>query len=199
MIGCGAQKRLTWVCFVLLLSTLVCCQPTELIWAFCHNFSNFNPPGFEDDTQWNDEYSCTPIDYSNSFEPAAPLRLFASPPGSPETQVRGFVMCKVIFPTGDHGWKRLPCYCIFWYSYYLNVVFLLFDMITWNFSEILSFNSEWIFESFAKLLQQLTTSFLFYPPPPPQIVGYLFLFLVDSVPSFLLLSTLVCCQPTELT
>ena len=27
------QKRLAWALFVLLLSTLVCCQPTELIWA----------------------------------------------------------------------------------------------------------------------------------------------------------------------
>ena len=28
------QKRLAWALFVLLLSTLVCCQPKELIWAF---------------------------------------------------------------------------------------------------------------------------------------------------------------------
>ena len=28
------QKRLAWALFVLLLSTLVCCQRTELIWAF---------------------------------------------------------------------------------------------------------------------------------------------------------------------
>ena len=38
------QKRLAWALFVLLLSTLVCCQPTELIWAFLfHKFSNFTP------------------------------------------------------------------------------------------------------------------------------------------------------------
>ena len=28
------QKRLAWALFVLLLSTLVCCQPTELILGF---------------------------------------------------------------------------------------------------------------------------------------------------------------------
>ena len=39
------QKRLAWALFVLLLSTLVCCQPTELIWVFLfHKFSNFTPP-----------------------------------------------------------------------------------------------------------------------------------------------------------
>ena len=39
------QKRLAWALFVLLLSTLVCCQPTELIWVFLfHQFSNCYPP-----------------------------------------------------------------------------------------------------------------------------------------------------------
>ena len=39
------QKRLAWALFVLLFSTLMCCQPTELIWAFLfHKFSNFIPP-----------------------------------------------------------------------------------------------------------------------------------------------------------
>ena len=39
------QKRLAWALFVLLLSTLVCCQPTELIWVFLfHKFHNFTPP-----------------------------------------------------------------------------------------------------------------------------------------------------------
>ena len=39
--GCGA-KRLAWALFVLLLSTLVCRQRTELIWSFLfHKFSNF--------------------------------------------------------------------------------------------------------------------------------------------------------------
>ena len=40
------QKRLAWALFVLLLSTLVCCQPTELIWAFfCFiNFPILPPP-----------------------------------------------------------------------------------------------------------------------------------------------------------
>ena len=36
------QKRLAWALFALLLSTLVCCLPTELI-GF-HKFSNFTPP-----------------------------------------------------------------------------------------------------------------------------------------------------------
>ena len=36
------QKRLAWALFVLLLSTLVCCQPTELILVWF--FSNFTPP-----------------------------------------------------------------------------------------------------------------------------------------------------------
>ena len=39
------QKRLAWALFVLLLSTLVCCQPTELIWAcLFQEFFNFTPP-----------------------------------------------------------------------------------------------------------------------------------------------------------
>ena len=39
------QKRLAWALFVLLLSTLVCCQPTELIWGFLfRKFSYFTPP-----------------------------------------------------------------------------------------------------------------------------------------------------------
>ena len=43
---CGAAKaRLAWALFVLLLSTLLYCQPTDLIWAFWfHQFSNFAPP-----------------------------------------------------------------------------------------------------------------------------------------------------------
>ena len=41
------QKRLAWALFVLLLSTLVCCQPTELILGFifcCINFQFYSPP-----------------------------------------------------------------------------------------------------------------------------------------------------------
>ena len=40
------QKRLAWALFVLFLSTLVCCQLTELMWVFFlfHKFSNFTPP-----------------------------------------------------------------------------------------------------------------------------------------------------------
>ena len=39
------QKRLVWALFVLLISTLMCCQPTELIWGFLfHTFSIFPPP-----------------------------------------------------------------------------------------------------------------------------------------------------------
>ena len=37
--GCSAAEATGQALFVLLLSTLVCCQPTELIWAFC--FINF--------------------------------------------------------------------------------------------------------------------------------------------------------------
>ena len=41
------HKRLAWALFVLLLSTLVCYQPTELIWALLfHKLSNFTPPPF---------------------------------------------------------------------------------------------------------------------------------------------------------
>ena len=43
----GMRKQLAWALFVLLLSTLVCCLPTELIWAFLfHKFSNFTPRFF---------------------------------------------------------------------------------------------------------------------------------------------------------
>ena len=39
------QKRPAWALFVLLFSSLVCCQPTELIWDFLfHTFSNFTLP-----------------------------------------------------------------------------------------------------------------------------------------------------------
>ena len=39
------QKRLAWALFVLLLSTLVCCQSTELIWVILfQKLSNFTPP-----------------------------------------------------------------------------------------------------------------------------------------------------------
>ena len=39
------QKRLAWALFVWLLSTLVFCQPADLIWALLfHKFSNFTPP-----------------------------------------------------------------------------------------------------------------------------------------------------------
>ena len=38
----GVMGWLTWALFVLL-STLVCCQPTELILAFFQKFSNFTP------------------------------------------------------------------------------------------------------------------------------------------------------------
>ena len=39
------QKRLAWALFTLLLSTLVYCQPTELIWAFLfRKLSNFTHP-----------------------------------------------------------------------------------------------------------------------------------------------------------
>ena len=39
------SKYFTWALFVLLLSTLVCYQPTELIWAFLfHKLSHFTPP-----------------------------------------------------------------------------------------------------------------------------------------------------------
>ena len=42
------RKLLAWALFVLLFSTLICCQATELIWAFLfHNFSNFTPPRFK--------------------------------------------------------------------------------------------------------------------------------------------------------
>ena len=37
------QKRLAWALFVLLLLTLVCCQPTKLIWCFI-NFPILPPP-----------------------------------------------------------------------------------------------------------------------------------------------------------
>ena len=38
------QKRLTWALFVLFLSTLMCCQPTDLIWAFLfHKFQFYSP------------------------------------------------------------------------------------------------------------------------------------------------------------
>ena len=39
------QKRQAWALFVLLLSTLVCCQSTELIWAFFVSYIvQFHPP-----------------------------------------------------------------------------------------------------------------------------------------------------------
>ena len=40
------SSPLAWALFVLFLSTLVCCQPIELIWVFFlfHKFSNFTPP-----------------------------------------------------------------------------------------------------------------------------------------------------------
>ena len=43
--GCGAAEATGLALFVLLLSTLVCCQPTELFGLFLFNkFSNFTPP-----------------------------------------------------------------------------------------------------------------------------------------------------------
>ena len=43
--GCGAAEATGWALFVLLLSTLVCCQPTEFILVFSfHKFFNFTPP-----------------------------------------------------------------------------------------------------------------------------------------------------------
>ena len=46
-IRCCRQKRLAWALFVLLFSTLVCCQPTELIWVFLFHiyFPILLPPG----------------------------------------------------------------------------------------------------------------------------------------------------------
>ena len=47
--------RSAWALFVLLLSTLVCCQPTELIWCFFFCFITFPillpppPPGYRND------------------------------------------------------------------------------------------------------------------------------------------------------
>ena len=38
------QKRLAWALFVLLLSTLVCCQPTELILGFLFHKFPYPPP-----------------------------------------------------------------------------------------------------------------------------------------------------------
>ena len=39
------QKRLAWPSFVFFLfSTLACCQPKELIWAFCFIIFHFHPP-----------------------------------------------------------------------------------------------------------------------------------------------------------
>ena len=47
-VGCGAAEAidLAYAFFVLLLSTLLCYQPTELIWAFFlfYLFSTFTPP-----------------------------------------------------------------------------------------------------------------------------------------------------------
>ena len=52
VMGCGAAKA-TGLGFVLLLSTLMCCQPTELIWAyFCHIFSSFTPLRFKPSTSF---------------------------------------------------------------------------------------------------------------------------------------------------
>ena len=45
VIACMFLEATGLCLFVLLLSTLVCYQPTELIWAFLfHTFSNFTPP-----------------------------------------------------------------------------------------------------------------------------------------------------------
>ena len=48
VMGCGAAEVTGLVFFVLLLSTYVCCQPTELILGFFlfHKFANFTPPRF---------------------------------------------------------------------------------------------------------------------------------------------------------
>ena len=44
--GAVLQKRLTWALFVLLLATLVCCQPTVLVLGFfaSYNFQFYTPP-----------------------------------------------------------------------------------------------------------------------------------------------------------
>ena len=48
LMGCGAAEA-AWALFVLLLSTLVCCQPTEVILDFVlfHTFSNFTASPLE--------------------------------------------------------------------------------------------------------------------------------------------------------
>ena len=53
LMGCGAAAEAAWALFVLLLSTLLCCQLTELIWAFGLNFPILLPPPPREQSWWS--------------------------------------------------------------------------------------------------------------------------------------------------
>ena len=118
------QKRLAWALFVLLLSTLVCCQPTELILGFLlfHKFSIYPPPPTHTHRVPSLSRSFSQMSSLSSSGSLSP-GLFSCNRSSPRNSVllfggRGYVLGTFQLGLCANNWKNI---CKIWSVIHFNV------------------------------------------------------------------------------